>query len=222
MKCLKDGKSLKNNNIFLEFYRIKFIILFLIFKSEKMINDFDFLTTCDISGFLKEEIRSILLYKSNFKDTDIVLDINCGVGEISAEFSNLAQKVYAIDESLQAITISEENIKKHGNIDKVELINENELSAIEKIDDFDIAILKAKNENFNEIIDKINEKINSKGRILILSNILDYEVAIVKKLDELNYNPQITQINISKGLLLNKGIKLESQNPMTIISVKKR
>ena len=95
-----------------------------------MINDFDLLTTCDISGFLKEEIRSILLYKSNIKDTDIVLDINCGVGEISTEFSNLAQKVYAIDESLQAITISEENIKKHGNIDKVELINENELSAI--------------------------------------------------------------------------------------------
>ena len=187
-----------------------------------MINDFDFLTTCDISGFLKEEVRSILLYKSNVKDTDIVLDINCGVGEISTEFSNLAQKVYAIDESTQAITISEENIKKHGNIDKVELINENELSAIEKIDDFDIAILKAKNENFNEIIDKIHEKINSKGRILILSNILDYEVAIVKKLDELNYNPQITQINISKGLLLNKGIKLESQNPMTIISAKKR
>ena len=187
-----------------------------------MINDFDFLTTCDISGFLKEEVRSILLYKSNVKDTDIVLDINCGVGEISTEFSNLAQKVYAIDESTQAITISEENIKKHGNIDKVELINENELSAIEKIDDFDIAILKTKNENFNEIIDKIHEKINSKGRILILSNILDYEVAIVKKLDELNYNPQITQINISKGLLLNKGIKLESQNPMTIISVKKR
>lgn len=187
-----------------------------------MINDFDFLTTCDISGFLKEEVRSILLYKSNVKDTDIVLDINCGVGEISTEFSNLAQKVYAIDESTQAITISEENIKKHGNIDKVELINENELSAIEKIDDFDIAILKAKNENFNEIIDKIHEKINSKGRILILSNILDYEVSIVKKLDELNYNPQITQINISKGLLLNKGIKLESQNPMTLISVKKR
>ena len=187
-----------------------------------MINDFDFLTTCDISGFLKEEIRSILLYKSNVKDTDIVLDINCGVGEISTEFSNIAQKVYAIDESIQAITISEENIKKHGHIDNVELVNESELSAIEKIDDFDIAILKAKNENFNEIIEKVHEKINSKGRILILSNILDYEVAIVKKLDKLNYNPQITQINISKGLLLNKGIKLESQNPMTIISVKKR
>ena len=49
-----------------------------------MINDFDFLTTCDISGFLKEEIRSILIYKSDVKDTDIVLDINCGVGDISS------------------------------------------------------------------------------------------------------------------------------------------
>ena len=136
-----------------------------------MINDFDFLTTCDISGFLKEEIRSVLIYKSDVKDSDIVLDINCGVGEISTEFSNRAQKVYAIDESQQAITISQENIKKHGNIDKVELINEDELSAIEKIEDFDIAILKAKKDNYNEIIEKVHEKINSKGRILILTNI---------------------------------------------------
>ena len=153
-----------------------------------MINDFDFLTTCDISGFLKEEVRSVLIYKSDVKDTDIVLDINCGVGEISTEFSNRAQKVYAIDESQQAITISQENIKKHGNIDKVELINEDELSALEKIDNFDVAIIKAKNDNYNEIIEKVHEKINSKGRMLILTNILDYEVNIVNALSELNYN----------------------------------
>ena len=187
-----------------------------------MINDFDLLTTCDISGFLKEEIRSILIYKSDVNDSDIVLDINCGVGEISSEFSNLAQKVYAIDESPQAITISQKNIEKHGNIDNVELMNENELSAIEKIENFDIAILHAKNDKYNEIIDIIHEKINSKGRILILTNFLDIEVNIVNKLDELNYNPQITQVNISKGQLLYKGIKMESQNPMTIIFAKKR
>ena len=187
-----------------------------------MINDFDFLTTCDISGFLKEEIRSILIYKSDIKDTDVVLDINCGVGEVSSEFSNLCEKVYAIDDSVQAIAISEKNIKKHGNIDKVELINQDPLSAMERLNDFDVAILKAKNDDFDEILEKIHENINSKGRILILTNILDYEVNIVKKLDELIYNPQITQVNISKGQLLNKGIKLESQNPMTLIYAKKR
>ena len=207
MKSLKDGKSHNDPHNLL---------------SGNMINDFDFLTTCDISGFLKEEIRSILIYKSDVKDTDIVLDINCGVGEISSEFSNLAQKVYAIDESPQAITISQENIKKHGNIDNAELMNEEGLSAIEKIENFDIAILHAKNDNYNEIIDIVHEKINSKGRMLFLNNFLDIEVNIVNKLDELNYNPQITHVNISKGQLLYKGIKMESQDPMTIIFAKKR
>ena len=207
MKSLKDGKSHNDPHNLL---------------SGNMINDFDFLTTCDISGFLKEEIRSILIYKSDVKDSDIVLDINCGVGEISSEFSNLAQKVYAIDESPQAITISQENIKKHGNIDNAELMNEEGLSAIEKIDNFDIAILHAKNDNYNEIIDIVHEKINSKGRMLFLTNFLDIEVNIVNKLDELNYNPQITHVNISKGQLLYKGIKMESQDPMTIIFAKKR
>ena len=187
-----------------------------------MINDFDLLTTCDISGFIKEEIRSILIYKSDVKDSDIVLDINCGVGEISSEFSNLAQKVYAIDESPQAITISQNNIKKHGNIDNVEMINEDGIKKKKKIENFDIAILHAKNDKYNEIIDIIHEKINSKGRILILTNFLDIEVNMVNKLDGLNYNPQITHVNISKGQLLYKGIKMESQNPMTIIFAKKR
>ena len=181
-----------------------------------MINDFDLLTTCDISGFIKEEIRSILIYKSAVKDSDIVLDINCGVGEISSEFSNLAQKVYAIDESPQAITISQNNIEKHGNIDNVEMINEDGLSAIEKIENFDIAILHAKNDKYNEIIDIIHEKINSKGRILILTNILDIEVNVVNKLDELNYNPQITQINISKGQLLKIATKKIDKNNIKI------
>ena len=87
---------------------------------------------------------------------------------------------------------------------------------------YDIDILNDKNYNYNEIIEMVHEKINSKGRILILTNLLDYEVDIVNKLSDLNYNAQITQVNISKGQLLQKGIKLESQNPMTIISAKKR
>ena len=57
---------------------------------------------------------------------------------------------------------------------------------------------------------------------LYISFMMYNEVNIVNKLSDLNYNAQITQVNISKGQLLQKGIKLESQNPMTIISVKKR
>ena len=170
------------------------------------------------SEVLKMEIDSV-----NDPRLKVCLDIGASTGGFTdCMLQNGAKKVYAIDESPQAIAISERNIKKHGNIDNVEMMCENELSAIEKIENFDVAILHAKNDNYNEIIDIIHEKINSKGRILILTNLLDYEVNIVNKLSDLNYNAQITQVNISKGQLLQKGIKLESQNPMTIISAKKR
>ncbi len=187
-----------------------------------MINDFDFINTCDISGFIKEEIRSIVLYKASASEDDIVLDINSGIGEISAEFSKIAKEVYCIDEDAAAMEFSKNNIRKHGDIDRVKFINEDELSAIGKIDDFDIALLKAKDENIAEIIVEIHNKINSKGRILILTNILDYVLLSLKTLSDLNYNPKISQIDISKGVLLNKGLKLVSENPMTIIYVKKR
>lgn len=187
-----------------------------------MINDFDFITTCDISGFIKEDIRAILLYKSNVNENDIVLDINSGVGEISTEFSNLSKEVYCIDNDKNALEFSKQNIKKHGNIDRVRFIESDERDALEKIDSFDIAILKAKDSDFDKTIERIHEKINSKGRIFILTNILDYVLLSVKKLDELNYNPQIDEINVSKGQLLYKGLKFVNENPMTIISVKKR
>ena len=38
-----------------------------------MINDFDLLTTCDISGFIKEEIRSIIIYKSDVNVDNVEL-----------------------------------------------------------------------------------------------------------------------------------------------------
>ena len=189
---------------------------------DKMINDYDLLTTCDISGFIKEDIRAILLYQSNVKDTDIVLDINCGVGEISAEFSKLSKEVISIDSREQSIMLTDKNIKKHGNSDKVRLVNKDEIEALNELESFDIAILKTNNDNYNEIIDLIHKKINSKGRIFILTNILDFQVGIVNKLGEFNYNPKITQINLSNGVLLNNGIKIVSDNPITIISVKKR
>lgn len=187
-----------------------------------MIKDFDFINTCDISGFIKEEIRAIALYKSDASEDDIVLDINCGIGEISTEFSKLSKEVYCIDEDNTAIEFSKTNIKKHGDIDKVKFINQEPLSAIKTISDFDIAIIKANDDNIGEIIEEIHNRINSKGRIIILTNILDFALMSVNKLDELLYNPTVSQIDVSKGQQLNKGLKLISDNPMTMIYVKKR
>ncbi|WP_297981765.1 methyltransferase domain-containing protein [uncultured Methanobrevibacter sp.] len=187
-----------------------------------MIDDYDFLTTCDISGFIKEDIRALVLYKSEINENKTVVDINSGVGELSSEFSNIAKKVTIIDKNPMAIEFSKKNISKFGNIGKAEFINDDELNGLDEIDNFDLAILKPKDENIDEILERIHEKLNSKGKIIIITNIMDFFINSVNKLSDLLYNPKITQVNISNGQLLNKGVKMESQNPMIIITVKKR
>lgn len=188
-----------------------------------MINDFDLIQSCDVSGFVKEEARAILLYKSKVTEEDVVLDINCGIGELTAEFSNLAKEVIAIDKSPISMDLTKENLKQNGSKENVKLIENDAKNMLEYLDNFDIAILRCDEEELiEELLEKIHKNINSKGRIFIISNLLNIQYTAIEALDKLGYNPQITNISISRGLLLNKGIKMESLNPTAIISVKKR
>lgn len=188
-----------------------------------MINDFDLIQSCDVSGFVKEEARAILLYKSKVTEEDVVLDINCGIGELTAEFSNLAKEVIAIDKSPISMDLTKENLKQNGSKENVKLIENDAKNMLEYLDNFNIAILRCDEEELiEELLEKIHKNINSKGRIFIISNLLNIQYTAIEALDKLGYNPQITNISISRGLLLNKGIKMESLNPTAIISVKKR
>ena len=192
-------------------------------SSDNMINDFDLIQSCDVSGFVKEEARAILLYKSKVTEEDVVLDINCGIGELTAEFSNLANEVIAIDKSPISMDLTKENLKQNGSKENVKLIENDAKNMLEYLDNFDIAILRCDEEELiEELLEKIHKNINSKGRIFIISNLLNIQYTAIEALDKLGYNPQITNISISRGLLLNKGIKMESLNPTAIISVKKR
>ena len=192
-------------------------------SSDNMINDFDLIQSCDVSGFVKEEARAILLYKSKVTEEDVVLDINCGIGELTAEFSNLAKEVIAIDKSPISMDLTKENLKQNGSKENVKLIENDAKNMLEYLENFDIAILRWESEELiEELLEKIHKNINSKGRIFIISNLLNIQYTAIEALDKLGYNPQITNISISRGLLLNKGIKMESLNPTAIISVKKR
>ncbi len=188
-------------------------------SSDNMINDFDLIQSCDVSGFVKEEARAILLYKSKVTEEDVVLDINCGIGELTAEFSNLAKEVIAIDKSPISMDLTKENLKQNGSKENVKLIENDAKNMLEYLDNFDIAILRCDEEELiEELLEKIHKNINSKGRIFIISNLLNIQYTAIEALDKLGYNPQITNISISRGLLLNKGIKMESLNPTAIIN----
>ena len=187
-----------------------------------MLEDKDFIKSCDVPGPTKEAIRSIILYKSDVKKTDKVVDCGCGTGGITCEFSQRAKEVISIDTNPEAIEITQKNLKKFGLGENVTLINDNGANALKNIDDIDIAIIGGSGRELENILDIINEKLNSKGRIIITAILVDTKVEAINKLKELNYNPKIMEVNVSNGRVLDRGIMMISENPIAIITAKKR
>jgi cobalt-precorrin-6B (C15)-methyltransferase len=181
-----------------------------------MLEDMNFIKSCDVPGPTKEAIRAIILYKSDVKDSDNVVDVGCGTGGITCEFAQRAETVTSIDINPEAIEITRKNLNKFGLGDNVTLICDNGANALNNIDAIDIAIIGGSGRQLENIIELVDSKLNSKGRIIITAILVD------TKVEELNYNPSIMEVNISKGRVLDRGIMMMSENPIAIISAKKR
>lgn len=187
-----------------------------------MLEDKDFIKSCDVPGPTKEAIRAIIVYKSEVSPEDKVIDCGCGTGGITCEFSQRAKEVISIDTNPEAIEITGKNLEKFGLGDNVTLINDNGANALKDIDDIDIAIVGGSGRELENILDIIHSKLNSKGRIIITAILVDTKIEAVNKLKELNYNPKIMEVNISNGRVLDRGVMMISENPIAIITAKKR
>ena len=187
-----------------------------------MLEDMDFIKSCDVPGPTKEAIRAIILYKSEVSHTDKVVDCGCGTGGITCEFSQRAEEVISIDTNPEAIEITKKNLEKFGLEDNVTLINDNGANALKDIDNIDIAIVGGSGRELENILDIIDSKLNSKGRVIITAILVDTKIEAVNKLKELNYNPKIMEVNISNGRVLDRGVMMISENPIAIITAKKR
>ena len=187
-----------------------------------MLEDMDFIKSCDVPGPTKEAIRAIILYKSDVKDTDKVVDVGCGTGGITCEFAQRAKDVTSIDINPEAIEMTKKNLKKFGLGDNVTLINDDGANALNDIEDIDIAIVGGSGRQLENILDIVDSKLNSKGRILITSILVDTKVEAVNKLKDLGYNPKLMEVNVSNGRILDRGILMISENPIAIITAKKR
>ena len=187
-----------------------------------MLEDKDFIKSCDVPGPTKEAIRAIIVYKSGVPSDDKVVDCGCGTGGITCEFSQRAREVISIDTNPEAIEMTSRNLEKFGLGDNVTLINDNGSNALNDIEDIDIAIVGGSGRELENILDIVHEKLNSKGRIIITAILVDTKVEAINKLKDLGYNPQIMEVNVSNGRVLDRGIMMISENPIAIITAKKR
>lgn len=186
-----------------------------------MIRDKDFIKDPEIPGPTKEEIRCLVMCKSQVTRGDTVVDIGCGTGGLTTEFARYAGKVYAVDKNPEAIKITQLNLEKFQLSDKVEVLDASAPQVLEDIPNFDILVVGGSSGKLKKIIMEGYKKLNDQGRIIVTSILLETRVEAVATFKELGLTPEVVEVSITKGRILERGTLMKAQNPVTIISTKK-
>ena len=161
-----------------------------------MLNDMDFIKTCDVPGPTKEAIRAIILYKSAVTPNDEVVDVGCGTGGITCEFAQRAKKVTSIDTNPDAISVTKQNLEKFNLGDNVELINDSGSNALKNIDNMDIAVVGGSGRELEDILEIIDSKLNPKGRIICHNSIHVIIFVLTKTSAEYNFSFSVSKLLI--------------------------
>jgi cobalt-precorrin-6B (C15)-methyltransferase len=191
-----------------------------------LIKDSEFIKSNDVPGPTKEEIRCLIRCKSEVSHDSFVVDIGCGTGGITTEMAKIAKKVIAIDKNSKAIEITSQNINKFNLSEKVELIKDDALSALnsnQEIKDkrIDIAIIGGSNNDLDILIETIISLLKSNGKIVVTAILNETKVEAIKKFKELGFDVEIVEVNVSKGKIIDRGTMMMAQNPIAIITATK-
>ena len=186
-----------------------------------MIKDDDFIKNPDVPGPTKEEIRCIVMCKSEVSNEDVVVDIGCGTGGLTLEFAKRAKNVYSIDMNPEAIETTQQNLKKHGLSENVEVIEGDGFDVLDDIKNFDLLIIGGSSGKLPQMVEKGYKKLNNYGRIIITAILLETRAEAVISLKNLSMKLDLVDVSISKGKISERGTMMMANNPVTIISAQK-
>jgi cobalt-precorrin-6B (C15)-methyltransferase len=183
-----------------------------------MIRDEDFIQSKEVPGPTKEEVRCLVMCKAHISPGDVVLDVGCGTGGLTVESAKRAKKVISLDKNSAAIDLTRKNLKKTGLLNKVKLIEGDALHILEEIPSFDVLLVGGSSGDLPMIISQGYEKLNTNGRILVTSILLETRVEAVETFKKLNMTPDVVEVTIAKGKNTERGTMMMGRNPITIVS----
>ena len=172
----------------------------------------------------KEEVRAIQISKARLSTGQTVLDIGCGSGSITVEAGlqiETSGKIIAVDIAPNAIELTKLNLKKFG-VSNATLILGNAKEKMSELPDADAIFIGGTGGDTQEIVQLCESKLQSGGRIVIGTILIETLYAVLQTIDKLKFNSvDITQITIGKSRKTSTGTMMLARNPVTIISATK-
>ncbi|AEE94876.1 precorrin-6Y C5,15-methyltransferase(decarboxylating), CbiT subunit [Acidianus hospitalis W1] len=167
----------------------------------------------------KEEIRVLALSKAKLFHGAKFVDIGSGTGSVTVEaglYVGSKGKVYAVEKDPNAVELTRKNIEKF-DLHNVTIIQGESPDALKEIREEVDAIFVGGSERLKDSLVASNEILKKKGRIVLDAILLETAVKAMEVLNSMNYNPQIIEVIVAKGMKTSKGYAMLSRNPIFII-----
>ncbi|MCL2134524.1 MAG: precorrin-6Y C5,15-methyltransferase (decarboxylating) subunit CbiT [Candidatus Bathyarchaeota archaeon] len=184
-----------------------------------------FLTDENVPGPTKEEVRVITISKARLNEGDTVIDVGCGTGGLTVEAAlqvGTQGKIYAIDEDVVAVKVTQSNVEKFGVQDRV-VVKHGKAPA--GLSDFPVAnaVLVGGTVDLREILQIVQTKLVQNGRVVVNAILLETATMAVDELRKLGFkNVDVTNVSVSVGKQIKSGTMMLARNPITIVSALNR
>ena len=172
----------------------------------------------------KREIRAISIYTLGLRADDIVWDIGAGTGSISIEAALIAHRgrVFSVERDLDNIDLLEMNIQKFGS-DNIEIVAGDAPEVLRNLPTPDAVFIGGSGGRLRDILQEVMWHLKPEGKIVANFAILDHSQQFYNDLKDLGFDPEMVVANIARSKEMKiGGIRLESLNPVFIISAKKK
>lgn len=173
----------------------------------------------------KAEVRMISIGKLDLKEDSILIDVGAGTGSIGIEASTYLKKgkVYAIEKKDSRVDLINKNLKKF-KVNNLEVIYGNAPIDL-NIKKFNRMFIGGSSNNMSGIVDYFLEYCDSLGVLVInvialetLSEVLE----ILKNNKDRLEDIEVVNISISKNKNIGDYTMMIGENPIYIISAKKK
>lgn len=160
----------------------------------------------------------------DLKDITSLLDVGCGVGNLSLLLAKKLENVYSLDYSSKMLEILEQNAKDK-NIENINTINKSWYDSWDEVPNADLVIASRSMEvkNMKEALEKLNAKANKKVAITYKKggSFVSSEILEVLQRDIIKKPDYIYVLNILYSMRINASVNfIQSEGRSTIYTSK--
>lgn len=170
----------------------------------------------------KREVRALSLATLRIRPDAVVWDIGAGSGSVAVEAAMLAPRgrVFAIETDPEGVALCRENVRAHG-VDNVRVIAGRAPEALADLDAPDAVFIGGSKGSMALIVDTAFAALRAGGRLVVNAVTLENVGEAYASLKRLGAEPEVTLIQISRGVPLARYQRYEALNPIHVFAIGK-